>query len=141
WYFAQVLTCALLFVAIDEMLGRRRPLLLGGLFALLLATRFPAALGVAWPAGAILLSDEPLRQRLRALAALALPCVVMAALLMLYNQLRFDSPFEPGYRYQLLPSHAEAARALGVFSIVHLPTNLYYLLLAAPRAVLRDGGS
>jgi hypothetical protein len=138
WYFSQVLTCAILFAAIVEMAGRRRPWLLGSLFALALATRVTAAIGILWPAGAILSSSAPLRRKLASLVALSLPCVAVLGLLLLYNHARFGDAFEQGYAAQLIPSHAAAARAYGTFGLIHLPGNLYHLLLSAPLPVRRD---
>jgi hypothetical protein len=59
-------------------------------------------------------------------------------LLLLYNHARFGDAFDQGYAKQLVPPHYEAARAQGMFSLRHLPCNLYYLLLASPVAVRHD---
>lgn len=138
WYFSQVLTCALIFGAITEVLGQRRPLVVGTLFGLVLATRVTAALGIAWPAVLILLGQDVPRKKLRELALLGLPCLVVLGLLLLYNHARFGSIFEQGYAQQIIPPHAAAGRAMGIFSLVHLPGNLFHLLLSAPQTVRLD---
>jgi hypothetical protein len=55
------------------------------------------------------------------------------ALTLLFNAARFGSPMESGYALQILtdPTLA-AARQRGLVSLVHLPKNLYYLLIASP---------
>lgn len=75
----------------------------GSLFgALAFGCRPPVALAnlLVLPLLAEYLRTPP-RKRLRDLALAAAPYFIVAALLMLYNYLRFDSPFEFGLRYQL----------------------------------------
>ena len=45
-----------------------------------------------------------------------------------YNVVRFGSPFESGYALATLPEWLERQRALGLFSLAHLPMNLDYFL-------------
>ena len=141
WYFSQVITCALVFATIAEMIERRRPWVLGVLFALILATRVTAALGVLWCIGEILRTRSPQRKKLASLIAIAAPILVVTALLFAYNRARFDNAFEQGYAEQIVPAHATAARALGILSLRHVPGNLYVLLLAGPTPVRRDDES
>jgi hypothetical protein len=138
WYFAQVITCMLVFAAIAEMITRCRPWVLGVLFALVLATRVTAALGVLWCIAEILRARDPWRKKLGSLAAISLPILVMAVLLMVYNHMRFGNAFDQGYAEQLIPPPLAATRALGIFSLRHIPLNLYALLLAAPVTVRRN---
>ena len=135
WYFSQVLTCLLVFAAIAEMTGRQRPFVIGTLFALTLATRATAALGLLWCIGETLSSRAPWREKLRSLAAMGLPCLVVLVSLLIYNYARFGNAFDQGYANQIIPPHAEAALDMGLLSFRHLPGNLYYLLLASPSPV------
>jgi hypothetical protein len=65
---------------------------------------------------------------------------VAALILMSYNQARFDSVWESGYRYQMLcTTSLEIMRGYGIFNPVHLAGNLYHFLLAQPLPVLKDG--
>ena len=141
WYFSQVLTCVLVFGAIAETIGRRRPFVIGTLFALVLATRVTAALGVIWSIGEVLRTTVSRREKLRSIVSIGLPCLVALTLLLLYNHARFGDAFDQGYAKQLVLPHAAAARAQGMFSLHHLPGNLYHLLLASPVAVRRDNVS
>jgi hypothetical protein len=138
WYFSQVITCVLVFATIAETIGRRRPWILGVLFALVLATRVTAALGVLWCIGEILRTRGPGRKKLASLVAIAVPVVVVAVLLIAYNHARFDDAFDQGYAEQIVPPHAAAGREMGILSLRHLPGNLYTLLLEAPIPVRRD---
>ena len=49
-----------------------------------------------------------------------------------YNAVRFGSPFESGYALATLPEWLERQRALGLFSLAHLPMNLDYFLFHVP---------
>jgi hypothetical protein len=141
WYFSQVITCVLVFATIAETIGRRRPWMLGSLFALVLATRATAALGVLWCIGETLRTSGPWRRKLVSLIEIAAPVLILAAALMAYNHARFHDAFDQGYAEQIIPSDAAAGRALGIVSLQHLPGNLYTLLLAAPIPVRRDNAS
>jgi len=138
WYFSQVVTCVLLFAAITEMIGYRRPWMLGLLFALALATRATAMLGVLWCVGETLNSRDLSKRKLRSLVAIVAPVIIVAAVLIAYNHARFHDGFDQGYAEQLIPPYAAAARSLGIVSLQHLPGNLYALLLATPNAVRRN---
>lgn len=138
WQFSQAVTCVLVFGAILETIGRRRPWLMGTLFALAMATRITAALGILWSFAEILRGPGTRQEKTRSVVLLGLPCVVVLGLLMAYNQVRFDNALDQGYAKQLVPPHYEAARAQGLFSARHLPCNLYHFLLAPPTPVRQD---
>ena len=67
------------------------------------------------------------------LAAGVLPSIVF---FLIYNQLRFGTPFESGYALATLPGWLEARRQVGLFSIAHIPMNIDYFLLHLPRFML-----
>jgi hypothetical protein len=55
------------------------------------------------------------------------------ALTLAFNAARFGSPLESGYALQVLSDPTlEEARRRGLVSLIHLPKNLYYLLIASP---------
>ena len=142
WYFSQVVTGVALFAAIFEMAGQRRAWLIGLLFAICLATRATAALGIIWFIGEVLFIREvSLPQKLRSIGLAILPCAIVFLLLLLYNYARFENPFEQGYANQIIPETAAAARNVGVLSLHHLPANLYAMFFASPVPVLRPDGS
>ena len=110
--------------------SRRALLLAGAAWALGLACRVtigpPAALLAAWTALLLPLRAgrrvSPWAERVRAMAWMAAPLAASALLLLLYNELRFDSWLEFGTHYQL-----STARVHMSWSYV-LP-NLYSYLL------------
>jgi hypothetical protein len=139
WYLSQVITCILVFAAIAEMTGKRRPIVIGIFFALCFATRAPAALGLCWFIGETLCRNEP--KKWRTLTASMVPCLIVLGLLLLYNYARFGNVLEQGYANQIIPEHAAIRRNIGIFSIQHLPANLYVLLLAGPLPITRDASA
>jgi hypothetical protein len=141
WQFSQAITCVLLFAAIAEMVGKRRLLILGILFALILATRATAALGVVWCVGEVLITSTPWRKKLLSLVAIGLPCLFVLMLLLLYNYARFNNAFDQGYKEQLVASWAAVTRDQGILSLRHLPYNLYYMLFALPVPISHDNTS
>ncbi len=137
WYFAQVITCVALLAAILEMGGKRRPVVIGILCAVCLATRATAALALLWFIGEVALAPgKATSQKLRAIAIAILPCLIVLSLLLLYNYARFGNAFEQGYRDQIIPDIASNARNIGILNLRHVPMNLYALLLAAPVPIL-----
>lgn len=141
YYMAHVVVAVLWFGALVEYLTRKRYWVLGLLCGLALATRVPAGLGIIFFALDLLLDKLlPVRLRWRRLVELAIPFVIIAALLLIYNYARFGSLLEQGYSYQISMVEAvKRARDYGLFGLVHLPGNLYYLFLSVPLPVFRDG--
>jgi hypothetical protein len=58
-----------------------------------------------------------------------------AVFFLVYNQVRFDSPWESGYGLATLPDWLEARRALGLFALAHLSMNLELFLLHLPKSI------
>ncbi len=141
YFFANLVAVTLLWAAIFEYLGKRRYVLLGVYLGLALATRVTVGLAVVffladlgreyWKSG---------RVAWRYLVRLLVPFTTCGFLVGLYNYARFGSLFDLGYAHQRV-LYAPIARALeyGQFSLIHLPSNLYYAFLAAPQPVFRDG--
>lgn len=139
-YFSHAVACLLVLAALYEFLGRNRPWLIGTLLACVLATRLTAGLGVAFFAAALLLERSSPGERARRLAWMAAPVLLAAALLLLYNAVRFGDPLETGYALQRVPDARQLeARGYGLISLRHLPGNLYYLLLALPLPTFAQG--
>jgi hypothetical protein len=141
WYYAQVLNTFLLFWAFYEYFTNRRWWLIGIICALVFMTRAtstPLLLFFALEIWQLKLSKS---KRFRMLLGLATPVGIAIVLIGLYNYLRFQSPFNGGYQSQLLHGNAIESRAMGIFSLKHIPSNFYYMVLTAPNPVLRDSGS
>lgn len=137
WLFAQVVTAFLVLWSLYEYYHLRRWWLIGILCGLTFLTRATAAPIILFYALEIWQGIAPLK-RLKQLVVLGVPLVVAIVLQGMYNTLRFHSPLNGGYAYQLLGPAPAASRALGVFSVAHIPANLYALLLSAPLTSLRS---
>ncbi len=138
WHTGQLIASILTFVALLEAFGRRRALVMGVLAGASFLTRatllaaipywgwraLPDGVRARLPTGA----GEAVRAAIpiggRLLVGFA-PAFVFA---LWYNDVRFGNPLESGYGLAALPEFLEARRALGVFSLAHLPMNLEYLL-------------
>jgi hypothetical protein len=139
-FFAHVLVILLLLAALLEQAGRQRPLLVGTLLALVLATRFTAGVGLLYFLAAAFTAPAPVARRLREVALLCLPVAGAVAALLLYNFARFGDPLETGYATQAVPEPLQhAARSYGLTSVRHVLGNLYYMLLNPPLPVFAEG--
>jgi hypothetical protein len=141
WLFAQVLTTFLIFWSLYEFYTRKRWLLIGFICGAILLTRVTAAPIVIFYV-LELLSIIPLKKKnITPYLKLILPVLLCAYLIGLYNYVRFQNPFNGGVGYQLLYPDSSISRSYGVFSLVHIPSNLYSLLLRAPVPVLKSNAS
>ncbi|MBI3335174.1 MAG: hypothetical protein HY001_01610 [Candidatus Portnoybacteria bacterium] len=146
WRFAQVVATSLLLFAILEYITKRRFWLIGIVLAFLIATRFHLVLALAFFIVGILTEKAQWKEKLTASFHLMAPVIVMGVILLFYNYVRFDDIFETGYRY--VPSgnvrfglerHMEIAFQYSgekLFSLLYLPTNIYYYILQAPSPIL-----
>jgi|SRR3989344_50610 len=139
WYFSQVITVFLMFLSLYEYLTKKRYFFLGITTALIYLTRSSAALVVVlFLLDIFVLNKEKIKSKLADLAKLTAPIILAVVLLFNYNYARFGNIWEIGYSNQMIPEETAKAREYGIFSLAHLPGNLYYFLLAAPTPVFRD---
>lgn len=137
WLYAQVVEAFLVVWSLYEYYHMRRWWLIGIICGLTFLTRATAAPIViffileAW-------QNAPRGKKRQQIELVCLPFIVAILLQGLYNAVRFHSPLNGGYEYQLLGPAPAISRALGVFSPVHIPANLYALIFAAPSTVLRS---
>lgn len=146
WHTGHLVATILTFGCLVELWGRRRAWLIGLLAGAAFMTRAPLAFAI--PMYALML-DRVLSERAadvlsgrfdrarRALPwrpwiLLTLGVAPAIVVFFLYNQLRFGSPLESGYALATLPDWLERQRQLGLFSTVHIPMNLNYLLVHLP---------
>jgi hypothetical protein len=110
----------------------RLPLLAGLLIGLAALTRAPNGLLVI-PLAFVYFRGLRSSDAMRRTALLALGALPGIALVFLYNAARFGSPLESGYGPEtLVDPTLIAARNVGLFSLAHLPKNLYYFLVSGP---------
>lgn len=141
WYFAQVVAVFLVALALLEYLGKKRLWVIGMLMSLALLTRVTAGLNIVFFLIDAVADDRSFRDKARAVCALSLPILVGVLSLGIYNHARFGNWLEQGYSLQFLEGAAARARSYGIMSLVHVPGNLYYFLLAGPSPVTFDGVS
>jgi hypothetical protein len=121
YYLAHLESVLLVFVALIEWHDRRRPWVLGLLVGLAALAR-PTLLLMAVPLGLVLLAEA--RDRVRAAAEFALPIAGAVLVTAAWDYVRFGSVLETGYGIAWIAPPLEALRSQGLFSIVHVPTNL-----------------
>ncbi len=117
WYYAQTLSLAVIFAALLEYKGRDRPAVIGMWMALAVMTRLPAGVGLLFFAAMTIVSRKSWRDKARRLLALAAPLAAAAAILCLYNAVRFGSPFDNGYVDSIMNPDSRAARDRAVYGI------------------------
>ena len=132
YFVAHLVVIACLTWALKLALEGRAAWLCGVLVGLAALTRTNAVFAVV--AMALIYWDRTSKPR--EIVALLLPVGFAVAVLALYNMARFGNPLTSGYELQNLVNPVLVSlRAQGLFSFSHLPLNLYYLLLAPPRAL------
>jgi uncharacterized membrane protein YwzB len=150
WETAHLVACCLLFLGINEALGKGRPLLLGLYLGLSTATRLTTLFAFPFFALALLVgkfytADEgdnsqterlAFKDRGTAIRVLVLFVAGLLPGLLLnfgFNYVRFHDPFRTGYETSVLDQPVlQSQRASGLFSPLHIPKNLYYFFLAVP---------
>lgn len=147
WLLAHIITTTFLLLALVEVLGKRRPVLVGLYLGLAGLTRFTALFALPFFVWMLwrgrrpteeapqppLLSGPSLRALFRPAVLLGVGVAGPVAAILAYNYLRFGSPLENGYalaflRYDVL----NQARDQGLFGLVHVPKNLFMLLVQGP---------
>jgi hypothetical protein len=148
WFFAHIVVTTFLLAAVAETLGKRRAWLIGLYLGLAGLTRttalfaLPFFLWLFWQGRQGDVDEEapepgPLVARRtlpwREAGLLALGLAVPLALLLGYNYARFGNVLESGYAHAYLrnPVLAEAL-SQGLFSVAHIPKNLFMMLLQGP---------
>jgi uncharacterized membrane protein YeaQ/YmgE (transglycosylase-associated protein family) len=125
YYLAHLEAVLLTFLALIEWHDRRRPWVVGLLIGLAALAR-PTLLVVAVPFGLALLAEA--EDRMKAAVIFALPLLVALAVTGWWDYVRFGSPFETGYDIAWIEGPLKDLRDQGLFSIVHVPTNLALFL-------------
>lgn len=140
WHFAHTIAVFVELAALWLWM-RKRTLLCGIAFSILLLTRVTAWITILVPLCVILFDarQETMGKTMRRLALLLFPTVIAVFLLLIYNNTRFGNPFEQGYQFQHLAYIGLAImRSYGIMDIVHIPGNLYYLFFGMPEPIFRD---
>jgi hypothetical protein len=130
WMYAHIAGAMFALLALAEWYGRRRPWLLGVLFACVALSRFPMALAgipfVIW-----LMVETPKGQRLKAFAEVALGALPFFLLFLLYDYGRWHTFADIGYT-TWFHQDPVGSRTGSPFGLRFLPANLFSFFLLAP---------
>lgn len=110
-------------------------------FGVALLGRATIVLLVTLPA-ALYIRDYPLGKQaiIRGIFVFGVPLGLFTILFFAYNFLRFGSLFEYGYQFIVeSPYLAEIRQKYGIFSLAHLPTNLWHMLFELPGFAWEEG--
>ena len=142
WFLAHILTITFLLMAVLMVLTRKLPLAAGVLLGLAGTSRFTALFALPFFAVMLLYREGKEGEKVtkkeyaRRLGMLLLGLSGPVLLLALYNYARFGSPLDTGYSHVVLQDRALAeAMNHGLFGLVHVPKNLFMLLLQGPLPV------
>ncbi len=149
WHTGHLVATILTFACLVELWGRQRAWLVGLLAGAAFLTRAPLAFAVPFYAlllhpgatwrGCEIVGGYVARVRdeipWRRWSLLALGVAPAVAAFFAYNLVRFGTPLESGYALATLPEFLERQRAVGLFSLAHVPMNLDYFLLHLPRPI------
>ncbi len=146
WRFAHVVATAFILLSLFEYFGLKRYWLIGSFIGLAVATRLDLILILSFFLLGILYEGKTWKNRIIFTAQLLAPVFFAGVLLLWYNYARFGDIWQTGYA---LNSYTNNLFGFGsqmwiafqysggkIFSLLYLPTNLYYYLLKAPHAVL-----
>ena len=143
-FFAHIVVTTFLLAAVLEMSGRQRLLVVGLCIGLAASARMTAAFSLPF---FLWMARDPAPSgvaRPVAVKWLLIAAGLLAPLLLLagYNYARFGDPAETGFALALLYDPAlERARAAGLFSLAHVPKNLFMMLVEGPRPVGGEGAA
>ena len=132
WYLAHVTSVFFLFLAIHEALTKRRPLVTGLLVGASYWCRLPTILTLSFFAAMIGFVYRRDRSKIPVqILKLAAGASVFVGLNMLYNYVRFGTPFDVGY--WLIPGVVdEPWFSQGLFSLSYIPCNMRAIFAALP---------
>jgi hypothetical protein len=125
YYLAHLEAVLLSFLVLIEWHDRRRAWVIALLIGLAALAR-PTMIVVSIPFGLALLAES--RERLRTAVAFAVPLLGAVVVTAWWDWVRFGSPTETGYAIAWIEGPLEELRSKGLFSIVHVPTNIALFL-------------
>ncbi len=145
WHTGHLVASGLTLMALIELFGRRRPLIIGLLGGAAFLTRAPLLLALPIyalmlaPVDAAIAAARSATNRWRPVIVdwlvLTLGFLPFGIFALWYNNVRFGSPLESGYGLASLPDWLAALRAQGLFSLSHLGMNIDYLFLHTPTQI------
>lgn len=139
WYFGQTVGFTLTLLALEAYFFNRSWLIIGIYIALAYTTRVSLILTSFFFILNLLYSDFSIKIRVKKLALLIIPIIASIIMVGFYNYARFGDFLETGYAKQYLEGPVAASRDFGLWSLIHIPTNLYYIFLKMPNPIFTPG--
>lgn len=142
WFFAQVVATFFVFFALNEYFTKGRLWIIGILFGLVFLTRITAAFGLFFIIWNIVFNKNlRLGKKIRSFLTVIISITPFVLLFGIYNYSRFGNFFDQGYMLQSIAGNLSVAKDNGLFSLVHIPGNIYYFLVAGPIPIFGDTSS
>lgn len=135
WFFSQTVAVTTLAWLILELETTKRWWLMGILNGSLLATRPTSAFILIALITVIFKQKVFSKNKWINLLKLLTPILICGLLLMWFNYARFGSPLDNGYLTNDVGGYMSPLRDLGLFSLNHIPTNIYYYFLSSVEPV------
>lgn len=140
WYFAQTVGFTLTLLALEAYFFNRSWLLIGIFIALAYATRVSLIFTAVFFILNLLYSDLSDKIKIKKFTLLIIPIITSVIILGFYNYARFGNPLETGYSIQDWGDGPVVAnRTLGLWSLIHIPRNLYSMFLKMPEPLFIPG--
>lgn len=133
-YLSQIVTTSAILLAIYEFFMKRRWLIIGLALGLAFLSRNNLILGCFFFTVILLKRHHNWINFIKFMTPLTTAVILMAG----YNYHRFDNPLDFGLSYRVIPEETQKIKELGMFSLKNVPTNLFYLFLGSPEAVLEN---
>lgn len=131
-FFAHVISMVLLTATLLELESKQRPFILGLLVACIIATRPTASLILIAIVSLNLFKNSAISEKLKYITKLLIPIFISIFLLLLFNYVRFNNPFDNGYATNQVGDYLESLRSKGVFNLQYIPRNFYAYFLTLP---------
>ncbi len=133
-YLVQVVGFTFILLAVWMALANKSWLLIG--FSVALAGLTRLSLYFSLPFFLLEIFQVKSIDKIKKLFLFAIPVILSLGFYGTYNYLRFGSFFDTGYTYNTTwPPGVKEAVEYGLFSVSHIPGNLYFLLFKSPEAV------
>ena len=139
WYFAQTVGFTLTLLALEAYFFNRPWLIMGIYIALAYATRVSLIFTAVFFILNLFYSNFSDKIKFKKLAMLIIPTIVSIIVVGFYNYARFGNPLETGYSKQPLDGPVGVNRTFGLWSFIHIPTNLYSMFLKMPDPIFIPG--
>ena len=143
WFFSQMIATTILTALIFELETKRRYFLLGILIACLIGTRVTSAT-IALYICFLLVKDYSRNKQtlhfLKQVLVFTFPIIISVSLLLWFNYIRFGNPLFYTYHASTTNPLLDSSKAIGIFSIEHIPSNIYYGFLTSIIPVMAQDG-